>query len=192
LDAKIKSLLIAALVGGAATIGSEQLGKLQWMQDHPQAWYLEAGALALLAYFVRKKNFNAALSLVAAGGVMAVQGYRHQGGAAAAPAMGGGATPQAMPQGAPAPQQLPAPANGNPGVVPPKQYPPLASQSGEVPQEDQGVVGTITDWLKDNLPLGESPLQASPDNAGALLRRLNGGAGAMLRRTAMGLGRKTY
>lgn len=195
MDAKVKSLFIAGLVGVAGVLGTEQLAKLEWMQQHPEAWYIEAGACAALAYLVRKKNFTAALALVATAGVLGVQGYRHSTGASPS-SPSSPATPQSVPQ---------LPPNQNPGPIPP-QLPPAQAQGqtkgtpiletiqtfGDTFQElyNQGAFGGGDFGMSPGSGnLGESPLQGSPDNTGALLRRRRNMTGALLRNSAMRFGR---
>lgn len=203
MDSKLKALGIAGLVGGATYLGSEQLAKTQWMQQHPEAWYVEAVAAGLVAYLLRKKNSVASTALASAAFMLAVQGYEHRGGAAPGAAPGGSmpqSTPQSMPQG------LPAPANGNPGVVPkqlptaqpgqqlpPSYYQPLPSAQGTVPSGEDDAAQQGADFVKkliENGGLGENPFPDLPDFTGALLRQRMNRAGALLRQSAMQMGQR--
>jgi hypothetical protein len=192
LNSTVKSLLIAALVGGGAYLGSEQLKQTQWMQEHPNMWYVEGVGVAALGYFLRKKNMAAALALFSAGAVFIVQGYRsNQGapGSSTAPPLGAPAPAPALPQG-----------NANPGVVPPLgtlQNPnpaPMPAGAGgqggglnEALQDAQNWADKLAGMWPGGGGLGEEPIAGEvPSGAGAALRRRQAGA---LLSNAMTLGR---
>jgi hypothetical protein len=194
MDAKIKSLLIAIAAGGGAALGTEQLAKTQFMQEHPNAWYAEGAAAVAVGMLLVKKSpkyRDVGFALASAGAVLLVQGYRHQQGGATPPA--GGSTPQSAPAA--------LPANGNSGVVPP-QLPAGGTSGMDAAQAAQSVKSLADSLIQAanqgafsgsdfGIPSGPSnlgDLQASADNVGALLRRNY--AGAMLRNAAMRLGRQ--